>query len=242
MNWVINKYYYIVNFEYFTRPRIYPVYFTNKKAAQRAIKQNVKSTKNRAFYEIIKGSKLLEFECTYVLRLGRMREFTKYTYSPGLNTIQKRKSYRTLMRRRLRRMGMLTLVRNKFRVEEKPMVVKLIKNTQKVANSPTTQSVVFRLERKNKNIYYIIRKKKISQKKGILFEVKAWKVDVRKKTMESVNIQIQRKDVIIPHLITELIEVNEKFNSIFRQFRKGTVKINKRKKETILRILQQRMV
>lgn len=241
MEWVIHKYYYIINFKYFTRPRIYPVYFTNKAAAKRAISQNIKSLKERAYYEIIQGKKLVDFECTYVLRLGRLGEFTKYNYPEYLETIQQRKSYRTLMRRRLRRMGMLTDVQNKYRIGEKGKRTQLIHNTQKVADSPTTRSVGFRLERKNKNVYYIIKDKKISKKKGILFELKAWKLDIKKKTVGLISLKIQRKDVIIPYLITE---ISKKYNDLklsINRFAKGSVKIHKGEKERFLKVLQDGM-
>lgn len=203
----IKQYYYIVYFKDFLRPRVFPVYFTSPKAAKRAIKENVKSPKKRALYEVVKGSKLEKFNFTYVLRLGKLGEFKKWEYPKELDTIQKRKSYRTRLRRRLRRMGMLTPVKNKYSINKPIEQVRLIQNRQEIANSPETIARVFRLERKPRDHYFIILDKRISKKKGILFEVDCLRVDVKTKMAALVHLQIQRKDIIIPYLLTELIKI-----------------------------------
>jgi hypothetical protein len=233
MNWVVEKYYYIINFRYWDRPRIYPVYFTSKKAAQRAIRQNVRQRKQREYYEVIKGKKLMDFKCTYVLKLGKLGQFTKYAYGEHLKTYQERKSYRTLMRRRLRRMGMLTLARNKFKVNEQPQIVKLINNTQTVANSPNTLARGFQLERKNPRYYFLILNKKISQKKGILFELRVLRIDKKTQTLKRMGLQIKRKDIITPYLLTELMDIYENHGYLLDRYRKGLAKESKRREKTI---------
>jgi len=206
MDWVIGRYYYIINFKYFLRPRIYPVYFVNRAAAKRAIAQNVPSFKERAFYEVIRGKKLKDFEATYVLKLGRLGKSTKYNYNLNYKGLS-RKAYRTEVRRRLRRMGMLTNVRSRYKVEEEPGIVKYKRNKQWVANTPDTWATTFQLERKPKKVYYIILKKWLSLRKGFLFKVKVLRVDVKHKTIKKQVINIKRKDIIIPYLTPEIVKL-----------------------------------
>jgi len=203
----MNKYYYIINFENFIKPRIYPVHFTNRVAAKRAIKANFPSKKKRVFFEIIRGDKLKQFEATRVFCLGRLPKATKYDYPAGVTSHEEKKNYRTILRRRLRRMGMLTLVRSKFGVEERIPWTRLIENRQEVARSPYTLAKAFRLERKPKEIYYIIINKHISQKKGALFIVETLQVNIRTQQIRKQTIKVRRKDVIIPYLLTELFKL-----------------------------------
>jgi hypothetical protein len=240
MTGVISKYFYIINFKYFLKPRIYPVYFTSKQAAKRAIRENIKSKKDRALYEIVKGSKLKDFDCTYVFKLGKLGEFKKWEYTPELDTKQKRKSYRTLLRRRLRRMGMLTPVKPKYNVDKPLEQVRLIKNKQWIADSPNTMAMCFRLERKNKNWHYIIIKKKISKKKGILFEIKALRVDIRTKQLKFCKISIQRKDLIIPYLLTETIQLYGKEQDILDACRGKGISLDYRTQKSVLTKMRQR--
>jgi hypothetical protein len=200
---ILKDKYYVVYFRSFIKPIIYPVYFTNKNAAKRAIRKKV-SRKNRSYYEIVKGAKLKDFEFSFIFKLGNWGEFNKYDYPQGLSTGQKRKSYRTRMRRRLRRMGMLTLVKQKYSVRDDPMYVKLIKNRQKVAMCKNSLARAFRLERKPGHYYYIIVEKEISRKKGILFEVQALRVNMKSKEIKPMKVNVFKNDIIIPHLITEV--------------------------------------
>lgn len=236
---IIDKYYYIVNFKYFLKPRVYPVYFTSKASAKRAIKENVKSRKKQGNYEIIQGKKLKEFSFTFVLKLGKLGEFNKWEYPKELNTQEKRKSYRTLLRRRLRRMGMLTPIKPKNTIGQISQV-RLIKNKQAVADSPNTAALAFRLERKNKNYHYIILSKKISKKKGLLFKIKALKVDMRLKTIKPCGINIQRNDLIIPYLITEIIQLYGKEQDILDACRRKGLKLDCREQKIVLTKMRQR--
>lgn len=226
MNWVVHKYYYIINFRNFIRPRIYPVYFVNRTAAKRAIAANFPSKKNRAFYEVIRGDKLKEFEATHVFSLGKLRKFTKYTYPDHVKTIQQRKTFRTVMRRRLRRMGMLTLVKSKSVIGNDPQIVKLIKNRQQVADSPNTLAKVFRLERKAASKFYVIIKKEISKEKGVLMRVKVIGVDIKTHRIKKEVIRIRRKDVIIPYLLTELLDIYGKGNRLLDLCREEGIRVN----------------
>jgi hypothetical protein len=198
---LLDKYYYIVYFRDFIKPKIYPVYFVNRNAAIRAIKVSV-GKKKRPFYDVLKGSKLKDFKFQFMFRLGHIGDFTKYEYPKDLKIA--RKSFRTKMRRRLRRMGMLTPIRNKYDVRQPPAYIKLIHNRQKVANCPNTIARCFRLERKPKHIYYRVLDKKLSKKKGILFEVQANRIDMKTGLIKKQKVQIKRNDIVIPYLLTEV--------------------------------------
>ena len=198
---LFDKYYYIVYFRDFITPPLYPVYFTNRQAAKRAIRATVSKNK-RVFYDVIKGSKLKDFELQFMFSLGNLGKFTKYEYPSDM----RRKSFRTKMRRRLRRMGMLTPAMNKYSVKKSSPYIKVIQNRQKVANSPNTIAKAFRLERKPKHIYYLIQDKKLSKKKGILFEIDALMVNMKTKAVIEKRVQVYRNDIVIPYLTTEIHE------------------------------------
>lgn len=200
---ILKDKYYVVYFRSFIKPVIYPVYFTNKNAAKRAIRKKV-SKKNRSYYEIVRGTKLQDFEFSFIFKLGNWGEFNKYDYPKELSTGQGRKSYRTRMRRRLRRMGMLTLAKQKYSVRDDPKYIKLIKNRQKVAMCKNSLAKAFRLERKPAHYYYMILNKEISRKKGILFEVEAIRVNMKTKEVKNLKVNVFKNDIIIPHLITEV--------------------------------------
>lgn len=239
MEWVKDKYYYLVYFRDFYKPKIFPVFFTSKAAAKRAIEK--KGKKKRPFYEVITGPKLREFEFKYVLRLGRLGDFTKYDYPKELDTTQKRKNYRTIMRRRLRRMGMLTPVKNKYNIGTKPIQGRLIKNRQAVANSPNTIAQAFRIERKGRRLYYIILHKQISKKNGILFEVKALRVDTLRKTLKKVIIKVRNTDILIPYLITEILKIYGNETILMDTLRREGVQFDSGTKKGILKRMRKEL-
>lgn len=203
MNWVLDRYYYIVNFKVFTRPRVYPIYFTNSNAAKSALKMVIKSPQEKAFYEVLRGKKLKEFHVNYVIKLGTIPQFTKYAYPENKKSHQDRKSYRTLLRRRLRRMGMLTLVKNKYRIG-KEKIIKPINNTQIVAKSPTTAAKVIQVERMGLNRYFVILEKELLKKKGFLWKISTIEYNLTNRSFRKRFIKIRRKDLIIPHLLNIL--------------------------------------
>lgn len=181
------------------------MYFTNRNAAKRAIRTNIAKSK-RVFYDIIKGSKLKHLPVSFMLKLGRMGKFTKYEYPPGIT----HKAFRTKMRRRLRRMGMLTLIKNKYAVTRKATshpYIKHIPNKQKVANSPNTIAKAFRLERKPKDVYYLILAQTVSKKRGKLFSVTALRFNTSTREVKKQIIEVDRRDVIIPYTLTEMIQI-----------------------------------
>lgn len=212
-------YWYIMDLRNLLSPELYPVYFTSKRAAFRAIKTHVlKRTWYK--YSVVKGDKLTDYKYTYNLTLGNMGKFCKYNYPPGLETPQQRKSYRTLLRRRLRRMGMLTLTQSKKTIDKKPGVTKLIKNTQKVAMSPNTDAGVFQIERKPPNYFYLKLKQMESHKAKVLFEVEVIRFNIKTGEFKELLLQIKKKDIIIPYLKTQLWEKakNSKHGKAFLEY------------------------
>jgi hypothetical protein len=229
----INSYYYLVYFRDFFKPIIYPVYFINKAAANRALKAHV-GKKKRVYYQVVRGEKLQEFEFKHLFTLGNLGKFTKYAYTTEMNTKQKRKNFRTILRRRLRRMGMLTLVKNKQSVRHTPQYIKVIKNRQMVAANPYTLSNGFRLERKPKHIYYLIIEKAISKLKGVLWEMTVFQVDMKSKSIKTKKLKVKRNDVVIPHLLTEIIILYGNEEHIMDAYRAEGIRFNHPKQKDLL--------
>lgn len=201
---VKKEHWYIVALGDYLNITLYPVYFINKTAAKRALNAHI-GIRNRAKYSIISANKLKQYTLNYKIKLGRLAKFTKYEYPKIKNTIQKRKTHRTVQRRRLRRMGMLHRVKSKLHIQQgKAPYGTLVKNFQKVAMSPNTDAKAFRLERKPKNFYYVIIKKTRSKIKGVLFKVEVIRFDSKTGIYKELLINIYNKDVILPHLLSEV--------------------------------------
>lgn len=199
---VYNKYWYIVDFRDLIKVRLMPYYFVSKAAAARAIETNFKKG-YRKKVEAMRGDKVKEFFLIYDMSKG-LPGFTKYDYPVACVTNQDRKSHRTLMRRRLRRMGLLTLVKPKRKINQEPGVIKPIKNKQKVANNKNSAAKVVQLERKPNYYYYLILKTELAKKKGTLWKIKCLKFDKRDGTLKKSTLITLRTDIIIPYLITDL--------------------------------------
>lgn len=213
-------YWYVVYLKDLVNIRLYPVYFINKRAAKRAITYNIPVNK-RGKYEVHGHQRLKEFQIKYHISLGKLAKFSKY---PDINwemTPQQRKNHRTIFRRRLRRMGMLIPKQHKIPIFNSPRQARLLKNRQKVAMSPGTDARAFRLERKPKHYYYIIITKERSKKKRVMFEVKAYKLNSKTGELKKLLIQIYNRDVIIPHLLSEVITISKQ-----KGYDKATEKID----------------
>lgn len=202
---VYNKYWYLVDFKNLLKVRLFPYYFISKQAAKRAKELNF-SKANQKFVEVLKGTKVKSFFLAYAMGKTLGKD-TKYTYPDFLISRQERKSFRTLMRRRLRRMGLLTLVKPKRSVKHLPSYIKPIKNKQKVANSPNSIAKVFQIDRKNPKYYYLILEKSLAKKKGKLFKIKCLRFDKTTAELKKVVIYTLRTDILIPYLITELSHI-----------------------------------
>lgn len=223
-----SEYYYLINFRNYHRIKVCPVFFVNKRAAKRALIKNVPMLKHRKLhYAIIKGSKLKSTKLEYIW--AKKFVCNKYYYPKDCISDQQKKSYRTLMRRRLRRMGILTLNKPRRRVDAKPMYVKLIKNTQEVANSPFTISKVFQLERKPQKTFYYIIKKIPTKIRGVLLKVICWRIDLRTSGVKKIKLNVHRNDIIIPLLVTELskkIDHAKNGNTIHKRCKKRGIRFS----------------
>jgi hypothetical protein len=196
-------YYYIVDFKQFMKPELLPVYFVNKNAAKRVLEANVPNRNRRKLYSIIKGLNIKNEHIPYKLGHGNFFHCgSKYAYPDRVRTKQDRKSYRTLLRRRLRRMGLQTTVKQKHTIhEEKVKKVKVLENKQDVAKSPGTAAKAFYLDRKPKYWVYLILKKCPSSKRGKLFKIKAIRINLKSGEFKKVTIHTMRNDIFIPELI-----------------------------------------
>lgn len=199
---VYDKYYYLVDFKNLLKVRLLPYYFLNKNAAKRAIRDNYPK-KSHKYIEVLRGKKVKKFFLTYRMKEG-LAGFTKYDYPLERLTSQQKKTYRTVIRRRLRRMGLLTLVKPKKSIKSKPDYIKPITNKQKVAQNKNSAAKVIQIERKPKQYYYLVLTKEMARKKKYLFSLECIKFDNNKGTMKKVKLHTRRTDVLIPFLITDL--------------------------------------
>lgn len=199
---VYNKYWYLVDFKNLLKVKLFPYYFISKKAARRAKKLNF-SKHNQRHVEILKGAKVKSFFLAYAMGKTLGKD-TKYQYPDFLITKQERKNFRTIMRRRLRRMGLLTLVKPKKSIKHLPDYIKPIINKQKVANSPNSIARVFQIDRKPERYYYILLKRELAKKRGKLFKIKCHRYDSISGEFKELTIFTLRTDILIPYLITDL--------------------------------------
>lgn len=235
------EYWYIVSLNDFRFIKLYPVYFINRASAKRAIRENFPAIK-RMRYTIISYNKLIKYNLKYQIGLGRLPKFHKYDIAQKNSTPQQLKNARTIIRRRLRRMGMLVPKKHKFFIKDKVAYRHILENTQKVANSPNTEARAFRLERRGKYVYYILMFKMRTLVKGVMWRVKAIKYNAKTKTWKKVWMGIQNSDVLIPHLISEVWALAQKQGKYeeFKQYchANGISLYKKPKKELLQRYLQ----
>lgn len=205
-----NKYWYIIYYKDFVSINLYPVIFISKQGAKRSLKLHIHRVHENK-YQVIKGVKLKEYRLKYNLSLGVMSKFFKYEYPTHILTPKERKNYRTIQRRRLRRMDILTLIKPKIKITEKPKQNRWKRNKQKVANSPGSAARIIQLERKSKRYFYLILKKIRSTKKGILFCLETLRYDKNTGELEKMKLSIRTSDLVKPFLLKDLLNLcNEK--------------------------------
>lgn len=198
---IIAKYYYIMDFTKMMKPQLIPLYFLNRNAAKRAIKEN-NSTHKAKIYSIFHGESLLNSDFPYVLKNGRWGKFTKYKYEPNL-TKQEKKNIRTMARRRLRRMNLYTNIKARRLYNSAPQYVKQIKNTQKVSNSPGTSAKCFQLERETPHRFYIILGKKKHKSAVFLISLKVLSINLKTGNYSYKWKNIHKTDILIPFILRE---------------------------------------
>lgn len=228
---VKENYYYIMDFKRFMFPVLMPVYFVNKNAAKRILESNVPNRNRRRMFSIYSGRKIKKERLKYIIGWGHyMIRGGKYPYPRMDMTDQEKKSFRTLLRRRLRRMDLLTTIKAKYRYDNKGKKIKHKKNYQKVAKSPGTDAKVFQLDRKPKSYHYIILKKRSTTKRGKIFMVRAIRVNIKTGEFKKVTIYINRNDIIFPGLLEHLKRIPNARPAI-----ESYTAVNKKRKEKILR-------
>lgn len=214
------EYYYIVDFRNYFRLKVYPVYFVNKKTAKRSLKKSIKVLKiRRHYYEVVSGKQLVGTKIPYVF----IKRFysAKYDYPENRVSKQQRKTYRTILRRRLRRMGLLTLIKAKYSVKDgKRSQVRIKENTQKVAMSPNSVAKVFRVERKPEKYYYIIIDKEKTHVKGVLRKIKSYRLNIKSGELKKVVVNMRSSDILIPHLLTEIPDLIKHTNNYARTIKR----------------------
>lgn len=231
---VKKEYYYIISFRQFLNLTLYGVYFINKNAAKEALVLHINRNK-RSKYQIINGAKLKQYKLTYNISLGVLSKFCKYTYPDNCITGQSRKTYRTVMRRRLRRMGMLTLIKPKFKIREPIKHSRLIVNKQKVAMSPNSIAKAFRLQRKPAYYYYMLISKKRSKKNGIMFRAKTLRYNSKTGVFKMLYINIQNRDIIIPYLLSQVYSIaQDKSTENYEKLKARYIKICSKEKNKVL--------
>lgn len=231
-------YWYIVNLKDMLNIRLYPVYFINKVSAKRAVNNHV-APRNRDKYTIISAKKLKQYTLKYQIKLGALHKFTKYEYPMTTDkmTRQEKKNYRTLFRRKLRRMGLLVHKKHKKKIKDKVTRIRIITNRQKVADCPRTEAVGFRLERLPKQYYHILIKKKKHPGKDILWKCKCIRFNSKTGEYKKLFINIYNKDVILPHLLSEIYTLAEntgKYEQLKQYCLSKGIRIYKEKSKEVL--------
>src|SRR5882757_5926156 len=187
-------YYYILDFRNLLKPKLLPIFFMSKKRAKMTIELKVPKNE-RKFYSILMGHKLRNQRIQYRITNSFWRA-PKYTKPRGITL----KNHRTKMRRRLRRMGLLTSTPAKVKITGSTRF-RYIPNTQKVANSPNTEAFAFQLDRKPEHCYYLILKKWPNR---TFFTFDCMRLDVKNRTIKRVIIKGRRTDILRPYLKTEI--------------------------------------
>lgn len=206
-------YFYIINFKNFLEPKLLPVYFVNKNAAKRVLKSNV-GPKAMGRYRILSGRVIRNEHIPYILGYGVFGQIEgKYPLEKKM-TAQEKKSLRTMVRRRLRRMGLLSTNKGKFRHNERVKMVKYKPNNQKVAQNKNSDARVFQLDRKPRRYYYILLRRSLSKKSGKLFRLLCIQVNVKTGAHKKMVIHSKRNDIFIPHLLEELKKLPNTDNAI----------------------------
>jgi len=201
-------YYYIIDFRNLMQPELMPIHFVSKNIARKKLEAYIPNRNTRKQFSIIRGKSIKNENIPYKVADGNfMRRGSKYDYPDGRTEKQSKKSYRTLLRRRLRRMGLQTTVKTHFKYDEKAKKVKYKPNNQKVAMSPTTEARVFQLDRKPKRYYYIILKKRMSTKRGKLFKIKTIRVNIKTGNFRMETIHTMRNDIFLPELLSNLEKI-----------------------------------
>lgn len=192
--------FYIVYLRDILKPRILHYYFSSRAMAKKAIVDSL-PYKDRKWYKVMSGKYLRKYEPELCKSIKLIP--TKYKY-PSNSTQADRKKHRTLMRRRLRRMGMLVHSKPYSTVHKPPKRIKAVKNKQKVAQSPGTISRVVEVDRRGSHKLFLILSFKRAKRVGDLYVANSVCFNFRKKTVEEKSLRIKNTDVLTPYTLIEL--------------------------------------
>lgn len=207
-------YYYILDFRNLLKPKLLPQFFMSKKRARMCLEAKVPKNELK-FYSIRLGGKINSEKLRYRITNSFWRT-PKYTKPRGVTL----KNHRTKMRRRLRRMGLLTSTPAKVRITDSTRF-RYIVNTQEVANSPNTEAQAFQLDRKPGHLYYLILSKKPNR---TFFTFDCMRLDVKNQTIKRVKIKGRRTDIITPYILPEiwnLINKKRGYSELIKAFKRA---------------------
>lgn len=213
---VKDLYYYVIDFRRLMDPVLMPIYFPNSRAAKRVINANYPNRNTSRMFSVMSGKKLKKRVLNYRIGSGNyLRKGGKYPYPGHKMSVQEKKSFRTLLRRRLRRMGLYTTNKAKYEYSEgTAKKIKAIKNFQKVAKNKNSDAKVFRLDRKPRHFYYIILKKCQTAKRGKLFKIRTLQVNTKTGKYLKVTIYTNRNDIFFPDLLENLKKMKNGANAV----------------------------
>lgn len=187
--------YYILYLKDITNIRALPYHFPSVSLAQYAL-DRVVGKRDRALFKIVSGRYIKR----YLPKLYRKIALKplKYQYPGELKSHQEKKNFRTMYRRRLRRLDLYTLNNSpwKIRPNTKLKPIRHVKNKQKVADSPNTTIRVVQLEKYNKFTYLVILKILRPKRGKDLCRLKCYKVDIKRGTDKLTKVRVQNKDLI----------------------------------------------
>jgi len=203
---IYKSYWYVLDFTNFQKPTVLPIYFLSKKLAKEGIRRGVKKNLRR-YYRPIQGKVIIKHEFPVVFKKGTWKKVTKYDYPTDRLTAQQKKTFRTVMRRRLRRMGILSIVRPKLKITEKPKIIKEVVNRQKVAKNKNSEAKIFQLQRKPRHIFYFLVRKRLSAASGKLFLLNVIRINLKDGSLMEIELETKRHDLIRPILLSEFKKI-----------------------------------
>lgn len=198
--------FYILNLRDITNIRCLYYYFSSRETAKYALYKTIPSLE-RKWYKIVSGNYLSKYQPKFYKALKVYP--LKYKYPVGKKSQQEKKTYRTVMRRRLRRLGLHVVGKKQGKIVENIQRTRWIKNKQVVANSPGSIARVIQIDSKGLNKYFLVKDIIKSKRAGDLCRVKCFQFDTYKGTIIAKEIRVKNTDVITPFLTKELKKVWE---------------------------------
>lgn len=209
-SYITNKVY-ILYLKDITNIRALPYHFPSVSLAQHSLLGSVPK-KDRALFKVVSGRYIKKYLPKLYHKIKV--KLYKYKYPGDLKTYQEKKSFRTITRRNLRRMDLLTLNNRPTKITKRDKLkgIKHVKNKQAIATQQNTFVRVIQLDKFNKNTYLMVTKI-LSPKRGKdLCRLKCYRVDFKKGTVFKTKVRVQNKDLLTPFTLSRFRKIEENYS------------------------------